>query len=134
MRARHSLRKNSKTSMVLRTRFASGTSVTCVMAANSRVVIFSPRHLKGVAMETQTTLNRFIFMKVGNHAGEDWDQILARKKKEFEQTGFIFWGYGGSACHPINQVQPFARLAVKEDDGVKLVMQPIRSNANQTEV
>jgi hypothetical protein len=77
--------------------------------------------------------NKFLFMKVGNHAGETWDQILARKRKEYEKTGMIFWGYGGSACHPISQVQPFARLTIKEEGNVKLVMQPIKSNSDQDE-
>jgi hypothetical protein len=41
----------------------------------------------------------------------------------------IFWGYGGNACHPISQVQPFARLALKEQDTIYLVMEPIDSRA-----
>lgn len=74
--------------------------------------------------------NRFIFMKVGNHAGEDWDAILDRKRKEIEQAGVSFWGYGGTVCHPINQVQPFARLSIKEENGIYLIMEPIISNAD----
>lgn len=77
-----------------------------------------------------TLPGRFLFMKVGNHAGESWDQILTRKRREFERTGRSFWGYGGNACHPISQVQPFARLAVKEQGGILLVMEPINSNAD----
>ncbi len=41
---------------------------------------------------------KFLFMKVGNHAGEQWEQILTRKRKEYEATGMCFWGYGGNAC------------------------------------
>jgi hypothetical protein len=74
---------------------------------------------------------KFLFMKVGNHAGEDWEQILARKRREFEDSGMIFWGYGGTACHPISQVQPFARLAIKEQGGIQLIMHPIKSNSDQ---
>jgi hypothetical protein len=74
--------------------------------------------------------DRFLFMKVGNHAGETWEQILARKQKEFEKAGVIFWGYGGNSCHPISQVQPFARLAVKEQGSILLVMEPIDSHAD----
>ncbi len=74
--------------------------------------------------------DRFLFMKVGNHAGETWDEILARKQKEYEKTGMIFWGYGGNACHPISRVQPFARLAIREQGKILLVMEPINSNAD----
>jgi hypothetical protein len=73
---------------------------------------------------------RFIFMKVGNHAGEDWESILDRKRREIQQAGASFWGYGGRTCHPINQVQPFARLSLKEENGIFLIMQPIVSNAD----
>ena len=75
-------------------------------------------------------LDKFIFMKVGDHAAEAWEQILERKRREYIETGMIFWGYGGGACHPINQVQPFAKLALKEMDDVVLVMDYIRSNAD----
>lgn len=47
-------------------------------------------------------------MKVGFHAGEEWNEIIARKQGEISSTGVTFWGYGGSACHPRRQVQPFA--------------------------
>jgi hypothetical protein len=74
--------------------------------------------------------NKFIFMKVGDHAAETWEQILERKRREYDEAGQIFWGYGGNACHPINQVQPFAKLALKEMGDVVLVMEYIRSNAD----
>lgn len=77
-----------------------------------------------------TVPNSFIFMKVGNHAGEDWESILKRKQREIEQAGVSFWGYGGTACHPFNQVQPFARLSIREGNGIFLVMEPIISNAD----
>lgn len=78
----------------------------------------------------KTVPNMFLFMKVGDHAGENWEAILARKRKEFDDAGFSFWGYGGNACHPISQVQPFARLAIKEQGGICLVMEPIDSKAD----
>lgn len=74
--------------------------------------------------------DRFLFMKVGNHAGETWEQILARKQKEHDKTGMIFWGYGGNSCHPISRVQPFARLAIRDQGRILLVMEPINSNAD----
>jgi len=74
--------------------------------------------------------SKFLFMKVGDHAAEPWEQILQRKRRELDETGRIFWGYGGNACHPINQVQPFAKLVLKEMDEVVLVMEYIHSNAD----
>jgi hypothetical protein len=75
-------------------------------------------------------LDAFVFMKVGNHAGETFEQILERKNRELQQAGCIFWGYGGSACHPITQVQPFTRLHVKKYGSVYLLMEPVDSRAD----
>ena len=72
----------------------------------------------------------FIFMKVGNHASENFDAILERKNRESERAGCIFWGYGGTACHPLMQVQPFARLYVKKQGCIYLLMEPIDSKAD----
>jgi hypothetical protein len=71
----------------------------------------------------------FLFMKVGNHADEEWEAILERKQREIRDAGQSFWGYGGTACHPTNQVQPFARLTVRQRGGVFLVMEHIDSRA-----
>jgi hypothetical protein len=72
----------------------------------------------------------FVYMKVGNHAGERFDDILKRKAKERVQAGRIFWGYGGTACHPLMQVQPFARLYTKRQGNIYLFMEPVTSRAN----
>lgn len=72
-----------------------------------------------------------LFMKVGNHAGESFDAIIARKSRELKAAGRIFWGYGGTACHPLTQVQPFVRLAVKAGEVPVLVMQSINSTMDQ---
>lgn len=72
---------------------------------------------------------KFLFMKVGNHAGETWEEILTRKQREFDDAGMVFWGYGGNACHPISQVQPFSRITIEEQGSAYLVMQPIDSRA-----
>ena len=49
-----------------------------------------------------------IVMKVGVHMGEPWEAIIDRKLAEEQAAGVAYWGYGGSVCHPITQVQPFA--------------------------
>jgi len=73
-------------------------------------------------------LPAIVFMKVGRHSGEDLKPIIARKMEEFEQTGMIFWGYGGGTMHPIQRVQPFARMMIEQGVGLTLVMQPIDSH------
>lgn len=72
----------------------------------------------------------FIFMKVGNHAGETFEEILARKKEEYLRAGKMFWGYGGPMCHPLNQVQPFVRVQEKNNGSVYVLMQEIDSRAS----
>lgn len=67
-------------------------------------------------------------MKVGNHAGETWEQILERKNKEFMRTGSVFWGYGGTACHPIQQVRPFALSQAERNGSIHLLMNFVKSN------
>jgi hypothetical protein len=52
-----------------------------------------------------------IIMKAGAHAGEDLTSIIARKQREAATAGWCLWGYGGSACHPLTQVQPHAQTA-----------------------
>jgi hypothetical protein len=52
-----------------------------------------------------------IIMKAGTHAGESLDRILVRKTREDNEAGFCLWGYGGSSCHPIRQVQIHAQRA-----------------------
>lgn len=65
-----------------------------------------------------------LFMKVGTHAQEDLQDILARKTKEIAEAGFAMWGYGGNTCHPTTKVQPFAKAA---DRPIILCMQPMES-------
>lgn len=52
-------------------------------------------------------------MKVGVHAKESLEDIIARKTKEIDDAGFALWGYGGNSCHPTTMVQPFAKHAIK---------------------
>jgi hypothetical protein len=72
---------------------------------------------------------KFIFMKVGQHAGEDFSDILERKRKEHKRTGMIFWGYGGNTLHPHNHVLPFIET-YKSSGGIYLLMNPIKSTAD----
>ena len=68
-----------------------------------------------------------IFMKVGTHAQEPLNEIIARKKREIEEAGFALWGYGGSTCHPLTTVQPFARGYERRNGVIYLWMQPMDS-------
>ena len=72
----------------------------------------------------------FVFMKVGQHAGEDFDTIIQRKVKEIETTGISFWGYGGPTCHPTRQIQPFAKRIIEKNGNVYLCMVKINSFSN----
>ena len=53
--------------------------------------------------------NGIFFMRVGTHARETLDEIVARKIHEIDCLGYTFWGYGGNTCHPTMIVQPFAQ-------------------------
>jgi hypothetical protein len=68
-----------------------------------------------------------IFMKVGLHAQESIEDIIARKQREFEAAGAIFWGYGGNTCHPLTMVQPFAKQIEQRGEEVLIVMQKMNS-------
>src|ERR1700722_4488673 len=68
-----------------------------------------------------------LFMKVGTHAQEPLEKIIARKTKEIEDAGFAFWGYGGRTCHPQTMVQPFAKSYERKGDVIYLCMQPMDS-------
>lgn len=68
-----------------------------------------------------------VFMKVGTHAREPLSEIIARKRKEIEDTGYALWGYGGNTCHPLTSVQPFARDFAAREGAIYLVMEPMES-------
>jgi hypothetical protein len=68
-----------------------------------------------------------LYMKVGTHAQETLDAIIARKTREIEQAGFALWGYGGSTCHPQTMVQPFVRSFEQRGQIIYLCMQPMES-------
>lgn len=69
----------------------------------------------------------FLYMKVGVHANETLKDIIERKRREIEEAGVAFWGYGGSSCHPLNAVQPFVKKVTADGTSVRLLMQEITS-------
>lgn len=69
-----------------------------------------------------------LFMKVGTHANENLSNIIKRKSKEIEDTGYAMWGYGGNTCHPSSMVQPFAKAFADRGKPIFLVMEPMQSN------
>tara|TARA_R110002020_G_scaffold83397_1_gene206603 strand:- start:19892 stop:20476 length:585 start_codon:yes stop_codon:yes gene_type:complete len=69
-----------------------------------------------------------LFMKVGTHASEPLDEIIARKRKEIDEAGFALWGYGGNTCHPTTMVQPFAEEHARAGSPIVLCMEPMQSN------
>ena len=84
----------------------------------------------------------FLYMKVGTHARESLEEIIARKTKEIEDAGYAMWGYGGSTCHPVTMVQPFARTYMERAGAIYLCMQrvdskhfaePVRANQCSTD-
>lgn len=75
-----------------------------------------------------------IFMKVGRHAGESFEQILERKRREYERAGMTFWGYGGGTMHPIMRVQPFVRMRIEQGKQIRILMQEMNSKHPDTEV
>jgi hypothetical protein len=69
----------------------------------------------------------FLYMKVGKHAQESLPEIIARKTKEIEESGYALWGYGGNTCHPTSMVQPFASDFRRRFGIIYLCMQPMES-------
>lgn len=67
------------------------------------------------------------FMRVGIHARESLQEIFARKSAEIDKVGYTFWGYGGSSCHPVTIVQPFAKQRAMADMPVFLCMEEMTS-------
>lgn len=63
-----------------------------------------------------------IYMKIGYHTNEEIDEIVKRKLKEERDVGYFFWGYGGSFCHPLNQIKPFIEKCLAIGIKPKLLM------------
>lgn len=74
-----------------------------------------------------TLPHHIVFMKAGEYCGEPLEHIIVRKKKEVEDCGMFYWGYGGTICHPTTQVQPFVQEMAEAGNHVYFVMTEIRS-------
>jgi len=68
-----------------------------------------------------------LFMKVGTHANEDLESIIKRKREEIDRGGYAMWGYGGSTCHPLSMVRPFAQTYEDLKRPIRLVMEVMES-------
>lgn len=68
-----------------------------------------------------------LFMKIGTHAQESLEDIIRRKSREIESTGYGMWGYGGNTCHPSSMVQPFAQSFEQRGEPIHLVMHAMDS-------
>lgn len=68
-----------------------------------------------------------LFMKVGTHAQESLEDIIARKSEEIAKVGYAMWGYGGNTCHPSTMVQPFAESFAAQGQPIHLVMEEMDS-------
>ncbi len=75
-----------------------------------------------------------IFMKIGYHTDEEIKKIIDRKIMEEKQAGFFFWGYGGSLCHPTNQVIPFIEKCKHKKVNPKLLMTFTQSKFRATPI
>jgi hypothetical protein len=70
--------------------------------------------------------NVFVFMKVGSHGDESFDEILERKSREQSSAKFMLWGYSGMLLNPIHLSR---YLKTVWDDGYHplLLMQETKS-------
>jgi len=71
---------------------------------------------------TAIDLRCIILMKVGFHTDEALSEIVRRKTSEEEECGKVFWGYGGTLCHPLTQIKPFVQRAQEQNLKPMLVM------------
>jgi hypothetical protein len=74
-----------------------------------------------------TIFENIVFMKFGFHAQEHAHDIITRKKLEFQTSGLMFWGYNGTLCNPVKQVQPFVKSMNEQNSKVYLAMSYTRS-------
>lgn len=65
-----------------------------------------------------------ILMKIGFHGTEELNEIMERKRAEIMETGYCFWGYGGTLCHPLKAIQPFIDSLHQNSIEVLFVLTP----------
>lgn len=70
----------------------------------------------------KVAFNRIIFMKYGVHASENVESIILRKQQECDVCGYMFWGYGGTICHPLQQIKPFLEDSKQAKETVYLML------------
>jgi hypothetical protein len=63
-----------------------------------------------------------VVIKAGVHDSEGLASIIERKQREEAASGACYWGYGGTLCDPIKQVQPFAARCAESGITVAVVM------------
>ena len=72
-------------------------------------------------------LKNIVFMKYGTHANESPSRIIKNKINEVDLYGHTFWGYGGTSCHPLNQVQPFIKMNFERGEKTFLLLSRIKT-------
>ena len=72
-------------------------------------------------------LKNIVFMKYGTHAGETASVIIQNKIDESNSFGQTFWGYSGTTCHPLKQLQPFIKKNTEAGEFTYLVLSRINS-------
>lgn len=75
------------------------------------------RHVRKAIDMIRSDLKNIVLMKFGTHGNESSKSILSRKHEELLDSGFVFWGYNGVLCHPLNQINPF--VAANQEKGEK---------------
>lgn len=93
-----------------------------IICYNQFIVLYCYMMVGKVRVKEMEILNNIVLMAYGTHAGEGPDCIISRKKNELIKTGRVFWGYNGTLCHPINQIQPFLQENIENDQQTYLAL------------
>lgn len=76
---------------------------------------------KSPKIESDAYLKLIVIMKAGFHINETFEEIITRKQREEAISGKVFWGYGGTVCHPLTQVIPFVEEAIQKYNAVPVL-------------
>jgi len=74
-----------------------------------------------MAKSNSDNYDTILLMKIGPQGDETLDDIINRKNREEDLLGYSYWGYGGTLCHPLRVVQPFAQGAQRNNKVVKVL-------------